>query len=256
MLTRIKIQCGCGQRYAFDVEPVGNSLPGAVSCPSCGSDGTAAGNAVLAQRPAAAATPIAVAAPSLIPTNGARVASVGQMGIAAVAPTMASPVVPRPGATPSVRVSGAAPTAEAVHAATAPHTPAPVERKRLPGQLDPQQARNEARSKIIWGDDPVEVQKFLRTHGFTQAEAEEIIAPVLVERAQAVRGVGKGKIFTGVGMMLLPVVSIIVCFMIGYFPIKLIGATVAVGIWGLGRTLSGVIMFVSPKSEKGDVADM
>lgn len=247
MLTRIKIQCGCGQRYAFDVEPIGDRLPGAVSCPSCGADGTGAGNAILAER-APAAAPIAVAAPALVAASGAR--GVAQMGIAASAPAMPSPVIPRPGSTPSVRVSGPPPSAEAVHAATAPPPPPPAERKRLPGQLDPQTARNEARSKIIWGDDPADVQKFLRTNGFTQAEAEEIIAPILVERALAVRGVGKGRIITGIGMMLLPVVTFIVCMMVGYFPLKIIGATVAIGFWGLWRLIAGIIMVVSPNPKK------
>jgi hypothetical protein len=54
----VKIQCGCGQRYLFDVEPVGGRMPTAVACPACGTDGTAAANEViaytLAAQPAAA----------------------------------------------------------------------------------------------------------------------------------------------------------------------------------------------------------
>src|SRR5678815_1843962 len=49
VLIPIKIQCGCGQRYAFDVEPVGGRMPGPVSCPVCGADGTSAANMALAQ---------------------------------------------------------------------------------------------------------------------------------------------------------------------------------------------------------------
>ena len=45
----VKIQCGCGQRYAFDVEPVNDRMPGAVSCPVCGADGTSAADSVIAQ---------------------------------------------------------------------------------------------------------------------------------------------------------------------------------------------------------------
>jgi hypothetical protein len=41
----IKIQCGCGQRYVFDVEPVNGEMPTPVACPECGADGTAAANA-------------------------------------------------------------------------------------------------------------------------------------------------------------------------------------------------------------------
>ncbi len=44
----IKIECACGQRYAFDVEPVEGRVPSPVACPTCGVDGTAAANAVIA----------------------------------------------------------------------------------------------------------------------------------------------------------------------------------------------------------------
>ena len=36
----IKIQCGCSQRYAFDIEPVNGRMPSPVACPACGADGT------------------------------------------------------------------------------------------------------------------------------------------------------------------------------------------------------------------------
>ncbi|HZV34201.1 MAG TPA: hypothetical protein VFB72_06445, partial [Verrucomicrobiae bacterium] len=45
----IKIQCGCGQRYAFDVEPAQGQMPYTVACPSCGLDGTQAANDFIAQ---------------------------------------------------------------------------------------------------------------------------------------------------------------------------------------------------------------
>ena len=45
----IKIQCECGQRYAFDAEPVAGRLAATVNCPVCGADGTGAANAVIAQ---------------------------------------------------------------------------------------------------------------------------------------------------------------------------------------------------------------
>lgn len=45
----VKIECGCGQRYAFDVEPLNGRTPGAVNCPKCGMDGTDAANQVIAE---------------------------------------------------------------------------------------------------------------------------------------------------------------------------------------------------------------
>ena len=44
----IKIQCGCGQRYAFDIEPFCGHMPCPVNCPICGADGTHAANEVIA----------------------------------------------------------------------------------------------------------------------------------------------------------------------------------------------------------------
>jgi len=36
----IKILCGCGQKYAFDVERAGLLMADSVLCPLCGVDGT------------------------------------------------------------------------------------------------------------------------------------------------------------------------------------------------------------------------
>src|SRR5256885_2354077 len=52
---RIKIQCPCGTRYAFDVEPLNGRMPGPVQCPSCGAEGTAHADAIMQQELAQAA---------------------------------------------------------------------------------------------------------------------------------------------------------------------------------------------------------
>src|ERR1700733_5096030 len=46
----IKVGCGCGQNYKFDVEPVSARMPVKVACPSCGADGTESANHFLAQQ--------------------------------------------------------------------------------------------------------------------------------------------------------------------------------------------------------------
>jgi hypothetical protein len=73
MMIPIKIQCECGQRYAFDVEPVNGRMTSPVACPSCGADGVIATNAIIAQsaqpQPAAVPEPtvrLQVAAPASI----------------------------------------------------------------------------------------------------------------------------------------------------------------------------------------------
>jgi hypothetical protein len=59
-MIAVKVQCGCGQKYAFDVEPVGGRMPSPVACPVCAEDGTSAANEIIAQR-LAAPTPAAPA---------------------------------------------------------------------------------------------------------------------------------------------------------------------------------------------------
>jgi hypothetical protein len=44
----VKIQCGCGQRYAFDVEPICGRMAGTVYCPICGAEGTSVANEIIA----------------------------------------------------------------------------------------------------------------------------------------------------------------------------------------------------------------
>jgi len=48
-MTTVKVECNCGQRFAFEVEPIHGRMPAPVACPSCGADGTAAADAILAR---------------------------------------------------------------------------------------------------------------------------------------------------------------------------------------------------------------
>ena len=59
----VKIQCSCGQHYAFDVEPVAGRMPTHVACPACGVDGTDAANASIAQTLALRASTATAAPP-------------------------------------------------------------------------------------------------------------------------------------------------------------------------------------------------
>jgi len=44
----IRIQCECGSRFSFDVEPVDGRMPVIIACPTCGKDATAAANVEIA----------------------------------------------------------------------------------------------------------------------------------------------------------------------------------------------------------------
>jgi hypothetical protein len=64
-MISLKIECGCGQHYVFDIEPVGGRMPSAVACPTCGVDGTDAANAAIAQSVAAQPAVVAASGSSL-----------------------------------------------------------------------------------------------------------------------------------------------------------------------------------------------
>jgi len=55
IMIELKVQCDCGQKFKFDVEPVNGQMPFAVACPICGVDGTEKANALLQQAPVNAA---------------------------------------------------------------------------------------------------------------------------------------------------------------------------------------------------------
>jgi hypothetical protein len=48
-MIELKVQCDCGQKYKFDVEPINGRMPFTVNCPVCGVDGTDKANALLQQ---------------------------------------------------------------------------------------------------------------------------------------------------------------------------------------------------------------
>jgi hypothetical protein len=103
-MIAIKIQCACGQRYAFDVEPVNGRMPVGVACPACGIDGTVAANRMIAQalgvQPAVVAAPVAVATAAPAPVRLATAAA-APPPIPAAAARPAVGAAPRPAARPA-----------------------------------------------------------------------------------------------------------------------------------------------------------
>jgi hypothetical protein len=162
-------------------------------------------------------------------------------------------------AAPAVEAAAPAPVrASGLHTAD-PTTPAQTAQrapqKLLPGQIDRAQAELEGRAKIFWGDPPDEVLKFLMRNNISQAEAAELVAGWFSERAAALRSSGIGKIVTGTGMACVPVAGWFIFNSSGFIPMKLFAILIMIGLWGAWRALRGTLMVVSPRSEKGDVAD-
>ena len=113
-MTAVKIECDCGQRYAFDVEPVYGPMPAPVACPACGADGTAKANTILAQT-AVAASPVRISAP--IRVDAAPVAVAGPASALRVA--VATPVF-------NSAPVALAPAGAAHEAVAAPSSPPPI----------------------------------------------------------------------------------------------------------------------------------
>jgi uncharacterized protein YxjI len=65
----IKIECGCGTKFKFDVEPVNGRMPVKVQCPNCGTDATYAANEIIARKIQYAPAP-ATPAPAAVPAGG------------------------------------------------------------------------------------------------------------------------------------------------------------------------------------------
>lgn len=211
MLIPIKIQCGCGQRYAFDAEADADLGLHSVVCPVCGADGTKAANEIIARN---------------------RVV-VMESAAAAVAAEVEAP---------------------RVRLAVSHSTPTPRPTRQLP-QMDPEKARAEARAKMHWGDSPDMVTGYLRMQGFSKEDASTMVRELVKERVSAVRGIGVRKILTGIALMMVPIITLIVFLCVGVILLKVMAVAIMVALWGVWRLINGIIMFLAPKSQPGDLAD-
>ena len=223
-MIAIKVQCGCGQKYAFETEPVDGQMNSAVACPACGADGTVAANSAIAQSLAAA--PRIDTAPQTMPPTDSAAPSGSSLRLSS-APANTSTATPR------------------TRQASALNLP----------QMDRSQAEHEARAKISWGDAPEDVVKFLMLHGFAAAEASAMVNEMFLERATTIRQNGIGKIIKGSLAISVPIITALVFLAIGIFFVKIFAVTVMVGLWGLWQVFKGIFMVVSPKTEHGDVAE-
>jgi hypothetical protein len=207
----IKIQCGCGQKYAFDVEAPTGVMPHPVACPICGTDGTPAANLAIAQH---------------------------------LPPQFAGTPPPPP-----------------VHAAQPPPPPfsssSSTVRRNAAGipQIEPAQVVIEAKAKISWGDSPDMVIKFMMMNGFPVDEARSQVDEMFRDRAATIRKNGLGKMVMSVPLMCVPLGALALFHQIGMFSVKLFGLAMMVGLYGAWLLIKGAIMFISPRSESGDVAD-
>ena len=206
-MAQVKIECPCGQHYAFDVEPVNQRMPTPVACPTCGADGTAAANEQLGQQI----------------------------------------IIPPKATLPRLAIKH--------ETAIAPPPPAVHKDAESLGLVDRDKALVQARAKILWGDEPEEVIKYLMIQSFSVDEAQECVAELQRERLVTIRGNGMRKIFIGAGLICVTMIAWAIFVSIGVIPIKLMGIAIAVGLYGGWLAISGALMVIAPKMESGDVGD-
>lgn len=228
----IKIECGCGQHYAFDVEPVNGRMPSVVACPACGTDGTGAANDIIARHLPAqpAASPIRL----IESPNPVRLA-------------VATPAAPSAPATPAVAL--------AVPASARPSAATVTRRDPRFGIVDRSQAEHEARAKVMWGDSQQEVIQYLMMQGFSVPEASELVGTMFQERAKTIRANGIRKVIIGTGLICVPLIALVFFLSIGIIPMKIFALTIMVGLYGLWLFVNGLLMAIAPKSERGDIND-
>jgi hypothetical protein len=211
-MATIKIHCGCGQHYTFDVGDGAQSSP--VTCPACGARSTDAANTIIL--------------PSAQP----------------------KPVVRLHVSTPAPALPAEAPTGNSGSIRS---------RAALrDGPANPAQSEIEARAKIIWGDPPEEIVKFLMIQGFKHDESVKMVEVMLKERAATLRGIGIRKILTGIPTMLVAVVVFIkfIPLAMNILFVILLAVPVMGALWGAWMVLKGGFMLLFPSWEKGDIADM
>ena len=118
-MRELKVQCDCGQKFKFDVEPVNNQMPFAVNCPICGKDGTEKANILLRAQAGLSAAPVAGvpipsahAAPMRIAMPAAPAPMTASVHPApATAPPSLVPTAPHPSEQPRLRIGTTAPAA-------------------------------------------------------------------------------------------------------------------------------------------------
>jgi len=120
----------------------------------------------------------------------------------------------------------------------------------------PSSVLTEARAEIVWGRDAESVVTLLREHGASEVEAREILSQFLDERAVMVRRNGIRTILWGAGCMVLPAINLLLDeFSRNFFNWEqFLFYTVVLGFFGVGLTLYGLLMFLLPRSYKGDLS--
>jgi len=53
----------------------------------------------------------------------------------------------------------------------------------------------------------------------------------------------------------VPIIGLLVFLLLGFFLLKVFAVMIMTGLYGLWLLINGIVMVVSPRSERGDVAE-
>jgi hypothetical protein len=118
------------------------------------------------------------------------------------------------------------------------------------------EARIEARAKIIWGESKESVSAFLQTHGFGEQDTLSLLAEFDQERATAIRSSGIKKLTMGALLVPIPVIAYLVFMAMGVILMKIFAITIVAGLFGLWKVIDGISMIMAPGSERGDLSSL
>ncbi len=230
-MVPVKIECDCGQHYAFEVEPVNGCMSSAIACPGCGADGTATANAIISRHLSSTAT---ADAPVVIPPAkpALHIATSSYVSATALAEPEASPAT----VSKSLAYSG-----------------------RQLGLVGREQAVVEARAKVSWGDSQETVTQYLMMQGYPYREAADLVEEMFKVRRAETRANGIRKLIIG-GCLIGAALTMWAVF-VGLDELtarvfaRAVGVAVLVGCWGIWLFVNGAILLLVPGLDKRDVSD-
>ena len=199
---KIKVQCDCGTRFEFEVEPVNERMPVAIACPGCNADATPLANAVIREQLAANSAP---------PQTPVRQVTVRQ-ATPASPPAAAAPPAPAPqsGLRISKPADHAAPAAAPQASAAAPAAASLASSAEGAPKFCPKHKTEPAYETCVVCQKPI-CPKCMEQFGYvcsvyckSQATSKRIYVPVYAHQKSVVeeRSRSYGKLI-GVGVFLL-----------------------------------------------------
>lgn len=106
--------------------------------------------------------------------------------------------------------------------------------------LNPEQAIIQARAQMTWGDSLQSIIEYLRSNGFGDKDAYEIVQRLQRERNLEIRGLGLRKIYLGIGLMFIPVGYVIISTVLGFIFVKILALCFIPAAIGFAKVLSGM----------------